>query len=111
MPFELARARARSVISSTTFRCPTGPRTPSTAPGHPMASPSRRFVSPTSTAARQSKAPPLYRAKLSRPNLGSLVLERPHLVHALAEHASRPLSLVVADAGYGKTTLLTSFAR
>jgi LuxR family maltose regulon positive regulatory protein len=68
-------------------------------------------VSPTSAAARQSKAPPLYRAKLSRPNLGSLVLERPHLVRALAEHAGRPLSLVVADAGYGKTTLLTSFAR
>ena len=69
-------------------------------------------MSPRSQAARrQNKEPPLYRAKLSRPNLGALVLERPQLVRALADHAQRPLSLVVADAGYGKTTLLTSFTR
>jgi ATP/maltotriose-dependent transcriptional regulator MalT len=41
-----------------------------------------------------------------RPNLGAGLLARPRLFGALAEHAGRPLSLVVADAGYGKTTLL-----
>jgi ATP/maltotriose-dependent transcriptional regulator MalT/DNA-binding SARP family transcriptional activator len=39
------------------------------------------------------------------------VLDRPRLVRALTENASRPLSLIIADAGYGKTTLLTSFAK
>ena len=69
-------------------------------------------MSPLSASARrQHQEPPLYRAKLSRPNPGSLVLDRPQLVRALADHAARPLSLVVADAGYGKTTLLTSFVR
>ena len=53
----------------------------------------------------------LYRAKLSRPNLGSLVLDRVRLVQAVADQAERPLTLVIADAGYGKTTLLTSYAK
>jgi ATP/maltotriose-dependent transcriptional regulator MalT/DNA-binding SARP family transcriptional activator len=52
----------------------------------------------------------LLKAKLSPPNLGSEVLQRPHLIQALIEHAERPLTLLVADAGYGKTTLLASFA-
>jgi ATP/maltotriose-dependent transcriptional regulator MalT/DNA-binding SARP family transcriptional activator len=60
---------------------------------------------------RSSIQPPVLRAKLSRPNLGSQVLERPHLLRALIEHADRPLTLVVADAGYGKTTLLAAYAR
>ncbi|MBI1797839.1 MAG: tetratricopeptide repeat protein [Candidatus Eisenbacteria bacterium] len=54
---------------------------------------------------------PVLKAKLSRPNLGGQVLDRPHLIRALIDHAQRPLTLVVADAGYGKTTLLASFAR
>jgi ATP/maltotriose-dependent transcriptional regulator MalT/DNA-binding SARP family transcriptional activator len=54
---------------------------------------------------------PLLRAKLSRPNPGEHVLERPRLLQALHENVSRPLTLVVAEAGYGKTTLLASFAR
>jgi len=68
--------------------------------------------SATASARRiKQEASPLLKAKLSRPNLGALVLDRPRLVQALAEHAQRPLTLVVADAGYGKTTLLTAFAR
>ncbi|HEY2955289.1 MAG TPA: tetratricopeptide repeat protein [Candidatus Eisenbacteria bacterium] len=45
-----------------------------------------------------------------RPNPPAQALERPRLLHALAEHAERPLTLIVADAGYGKTTLLAEFA-
>jgi len=53
---------------------------------------------------------PVLRSTLTRPNLGDAVLLRPRLLGALSEHAERPLSLVVADAGFGKTTLLASFA-
>ena len=60
---------------------------------------------------RTSGEQPLLRAKLSRPNLGAQVLERPRLIRALIDHGDRPLTLVVADAGYGKTTLLAAFAR
>ena len=54
---------------------------------------------------------PVLRAKLTRPNLGAPLLDRPHLIRALIEHRERPLTLVVADAGFGKTTLLAAFAR
>ncbi len=53
----------------------------------------------------------LHPTGLSRPNLGPHVLERPRLVQALAEHAHVPLVLLVADAGYGKTTLVASATR
>ncbi len=52
---------------------------------------------------------PVLRSKLVRPNLAENLLARPRLEGALAEHADRPLTLIVADAGYGKTTLLASF--
>ena len=54
---------------------------------------------------------PVLKSKLSRPNPGGQVLERPRLLQALQENAGVPLTLVVAEAGYGKTTLLASFAR
>jgi ATP/maltotriose-dependent transcriptional regulator MalT/DNA-binding SARP family transcriptional activator len=38
------------------------------------------------------------------------VLDRPRLLAALSEHATRALTLVTAEAGYGKTTLLGAFA-
>ncbi len=60
---------------------------------------------------RQRPSPPLLKAKLSRPNLGALILDRPRLVRALSDHAERPLTLVIADAGYGKTTLLTAYTK
>ena len=53
----------------------------------------------------------MLRAKLSRPNLGAHVLERPHLIRALIEHGDCALTMVVADAGYGKTTLLYQWER
>ena len=65
----------------------------------------------SAAARRRNGAPTLLRAKLSRPNLGDHILDRPRLVRALADHATRPLMLIVAEAGFGKTTLLTAFAR
>jgi ATP/maltotriose-dependent transcriptional regulator MalT/DNA-binding SARP family transcriptional activator len=44
------------------------------------------------------------------PNPAGPVLDRPRLLAALAEHAPRALTLVTAEAGYGKTTLLGAFA-
>src|SRR5262249_28508456 len=65
-----------------------------------------------STAARTDRAaPPLVRSKLSQPNPAGPVLDRPRLLAALAEHAARSLTLVTAEAGYGKTTLLGAFAQ
>lgn len=60
---------------------------------------------------RPTRDHPLLRAKLSRPNPGAHVLERPHLIQALIEHRDCALTLVVADAGFGKTTLLAAYAR
>ena len=54
---------------------------------------------------------PLLRSKLTRPNEGPDLLERARLIDALVAHAERPLSLIVADAGYGKTTLLVAASR
>src|SRR5262249_55431988 len=54
---------------------------------------------------------PVLRAKLSRPNIGEQGLGRSRLTQALAENATRPLTLVIADAGYGKTTLVASFVK
>jgi LuxR family maltose regulon positive regulatory protein len=68
-------------------------------------SPRRRRVRPS-----ESDAPALLRAKLSQPNLGD-VLQRDRLIEALQRQASVPLTLVLADAGYGKTVLVASFAR
>lgn len=66
----------------------------------------------TTHTRRRAVAPgqPIVRTKLVRPNLAGGVLARPRLLEALSAHAARPLSLVVADAGYGKTTLLATFA-
>ena len=58
---------------------------------------------------REKSSQPILRTKLTRPNLAGGVLARPRLLEALVAHGDRPLSLVVADAGYGKTTLLASF--
>ena len=65
---------------------------------------------PTASVARL-ESESLQPSKLGRPNLGPHILERPRLVQALVEHAHVPLVLVVADAGYGKTTLVASAAR
>ena len=53
----------------------------------------------------------LTRAKLQVPNPDSAALERPALLDELDRHAGRPLTLLTADAGWGKTTLAAAFAR
>jgi len=52
--------------------------------------------------------PPALLAKLMPPNLGRDILPRPRLMEALERHAGAPLTLVIAEAGYGKTVLLAS---
>jgi len=72
--------------------------------------PHRRRGRPARAARSRPDSPhPLLRAKLLRPNPPAQVLERSRLLHALGEHGERPLTMVVADAGYGKTTLLAQF--
>jgi LuxR family maltose regulon positive regulatory protein len=75
----------------------------------PPSSPSRAARRPH----RGPRAPlhPALETKLVRPNPGPHVLGRPRLLHALTSHAERPLTLVVADAGYGKTTTLAAYVR
>ncbi len=50
---------------------------------------------------------PLLATKLFPPTAGPVVLPRPRLEATVAEAVQRPLTLVVAPAGYGKTTLVT----
>jgi len=60
---------------------------------------------------RRAGATSVVETRLVRPNPGPHVLERARLLEALARHADRPVTLVVADAGYGKTTTLAAYAR
>jgi LuxR family maltose regulon positive regulatory protein len=49
--------------------------------------------------------------KLTPPVLKETVVSRPHLFSMLKEHCNKKLMCIVADAGYGKTTLLTQFIK
>ena len=52
---------------------------------------------------------PLIRTKLYRPRITGGLVPRPRLLERLEQRRDRPLTLVVAPAGYGKTTLVTSW--
>jgi LuxR family maltose regulon positive regulatory protein len=52
---------------------------------------------------------PLIRTKLYRPRLTGGLVARPRLVERLEQRRDRPLTLVVAPAGYGKTTLVSNW--
>jgi LuxR family maltose regulon positive regulatory protein len=52
---------------------------------------------------------PLIRTKLYRPRITGDLVPRPRLLERLEQRRDRPLTLVVAPAGYGKTTLVTSW--
>jgi len=67
-----------------------------------------RRTPPPRTVARQA---PLSRVKLQIPNPDTAALERPALLELLERNAGRPLTLLTADAGWGKTTLAAAFAR
>src|SRR5689334_8433480 len=62
----------------------------------------------TRPSRRQPLQPLLSRAKLQLPNPDAAALDRPELIE---RHAGRPLTLLTADAGWGKTTLAAAFAR
>lgn len=51
------------------------------------------------------------RTKLLPPRAGSDLLERPRLTHKLEKNLDSPVTLVAADAGCGKTTLVAGFLR
>jgi LuxR family maltose regulon positive regulatory protein len=51
------------------------------------------------------------RTKLLPPRAGSELLERPRLIERLEANIANPITLVAADAGSGKTTLISDFVR
>ena len=51
----------------------------------------------------------LIRTKLHRPQLSADLVARPMLLEWLSQHRRRRLTLVSASAGYGKTTLISSW--
>ena len=53
--------------------------------------------------------PALLRTKLHRPPITADLVPRPRLLERLDQHQGRPLTLVSASAGYGKTTLISSW--
>ena len=52
----------------------------------------------------------IIRTKLHRPPLTKDFVPRPHLLQELEKHRQRPLTMVSAPAGYGKSTLVSSWA-
>lgn len=56
-----------------------------------------------------SEFSPLIKTKLYRPHLPVDLVPRPHLTAWLDERSYRPLTLVSAPAGYGKSTLISSW--
>src|SRR3954468_13969056 len=53
---------------------------------------------------------PIIKAKIQPPALRSSTLSRQRLIDKLAEATTHRLTLLIAEAGYGKTTLLADFA-
>src|ERR1043165_6466754 len=51
------------------------------------------------------------RTKLLPPRAASDILKRPRLTERLLANEDAPITLVAADAGYGKTTLIADFLR
>jgi LuxR family maltose regulon positive regulatory protein len=57
----------------------------------------------------RSMTAPLLRTKLYRPPVPADFVPRPHLIQQLSAQRDRPLILVSAPAGFGKTTLLSAW--
>ena len=54
---------------------------------------------------------PIIKSKIQPPALRATTLTRQRLIDQLREATSHRLTLLIAEAGYGKTTLLADFAR
>ena len=54
---------------------------------------------------------PIIKSKIQPPALRESTLTRQRLLDRLTEATQRRLTLLIAEAGYGKTTLLADFAR
>lgn len=52
---------------------------------------------------------PLLQTKLYKPRLSQGLIPHPRLLDQLEQERERPLTLVVAPAGYGKTTQVTAY--
>ncbi len=61
------------------------------------------------TTTHSPELPSLLRTKLHRPPITADLVHRPRLLERLEQHRQRPLTLVSAGAGYGKTTLISSW--
>ena len=62
-----------------------------------------------SSDTHSSELPTLLRTKLHRPQVAADLVPRPRLLERLDQHRGRPLTLVSAGAGYGKTTLVSTW--
>lgn len=65
----------------------------------------------TPDGAKQPKIPSVLRTKIQAPPLRTSTLSRQRLLDRLATATQNRVTLVTADAGYGKTTLLADFSR
>ena len=52
---------------------------------------------------------PILRTKLHRPRMAVDFVPRPHMIERLNQNRQQPLTLISAPAGYGKTTLISSW--
>src|SRR5512141_716270 len=65
---------------------------------------------PTARAEPDSDFAPVIRSKIQPPPLRSTTLTRQRLIDRLHEATAARVTLLIAEAGYGKTTLLADFA-
>ena len=92
---------------SVSFAPPTGPRPlVAVGPGRPAADPFSQGV-----LGAGMNGYPIQPAKVQRPSLRDETLARDRLLDWLAAKIHHRVILVLADAGYGKTTLLADFSR
>src|SRR5207253_6200089 len=92
-------------------------------PGHTRSAARRRHKSPARLSSRRVlpdcqaerssiiPEPDLLVTKFTVPRLRSMLLQRSHLLTVLDQGRSFPLTLLSAPAGFGKTTLLSAWAR
>jgi DNA-binding SARP family transcriptional activator len=100
LSFARPEALAAAPLHATRRPMPVGP-------GRPSAT-----TSPRSDSLRDEvNGFPIQLAKVQRPVLREQTLERPRLLDWLRGKANGRVILVIADAGYGKTTLLADFSR